>query len=75
MIRPDTVHVAAAVFGAAPEIAAADDDSDFNAKLVAFFDCFADIPDYIKVQTGFILSRKSLSADFQQDPFIFWQKG
>ena len=70
MIRARALHPVAAVLDAAPEIAAADDDTDLHTGLDAPLDYVADLPDHIEIQTPVGVAGKRLAADLQQDALI-----
>ena len=71
MVGAGALHVAAAVLGAAPEVAAADDHADLHAELAAFLNRVAHAGDHIEIQTGLLLAGQSLTADLEQNAVIF----
>ena len=70
MVGAGAFH-ALAVFDAAPEVAAADDDADFAAEAHRFGDRFDDAVDHVVVEaeTGFTGQR--FAADLDEHAFIF----
>ena len=62
MICARTIHFAAGT--AAPKIAAADDQSDFNAHVRAFLHGLTDVLHRIKIDTMALRTRKHLTAEF-----------
>ena len=66
-----TGHLALAVFHAAPEVAAADDDAHLHAQFGAGLDDVAHLTDDAEVQSRFLLTGQRLAADLEQDAFIF----
>ena len=56
---------AAAVLGAPPEVAAADDQTHLNAHVQTLLDDVAHLTNDLKIQTGMLVSRKGLAADLQ----------
>ena len=70
VVGAGTLHPAAAVLDAAPEVAAAHDDADLHAGLDTFLDDVAHAADYIEVEAPVLLARERLAADFQKDPLV-----
>ena len=70
MVRAGAFHLAAAVLDAAPEIAAADHNTDLTALFVAFFNHIANRTDHVKIQSEMLIARKRFAADFIQHAFI-----
>ena len=65
------LHFAAAVLNAAPEVAAADDNADLAAFLIALFDYVTYRPDHIKIQAEMLIPCKRFAADLDQHALIF----
>ena len=65
MVGPGALHTRTAVLQAAPEIAAADDNTDLHARLPALLDDIADTADDVKIQPPVGIPRQGLAADFQ----------
>ena len=72
VVGSGALHTVAAVFHAAPEVAAADDDADLHAGFDTLFDHVAHAANHVKVQPAVRVARQCLAADFQQHPMIFW---
>ena len=71
VVGTGALHLAAAaILGAAPEVAAADDHADLNAHVQTLLDDIADIADHLKVQTAALAAGQSLAADLQQNSLI-----
>ena len=72
MVCTAALHfAAAAVFGPPPEVAAADDQPHLNSHVQTLLDDIAHLTDDLKIKAGMFVSRKSLTADFQQDTMIY----
>ena len=65
MVRARALHLAAAVFDAAPEVAAADHDADLHAGLDALLDHVAHAADDREIQSPVRVARQRLSADLE----------
>ena len=71
MVRACALDVALAVFHAAPEVAAADDDTHLNAHLVAALDDIAHLGNNVEVEAEVLVARQRLAADLEQHALIF----
>ena len=66
MVSAAALHfAAAAVLGAPPKIAATDNKAHLNAHVQTSLDRIAHLTDHLKIQTGVLISRQRLAADFQ----------
>ena len=63
MIGAGSVHLAGA--SASPEVAAADNDADLNALLVALLDRFADAEHRVKIYAVLVLARERFARELQ----------
>ena len=71
MVSAAALHfAAAAVLGAPPKIAATDNKAHLNAHVQTSLDRIAHLTDHLKIQTGVLISRQRLAADFQQNTMI-----
>ena len=71
MVGARAGHLALAVFHAAPEVAAADDDAYLHAQFGAGLDDIAHLPDDAEIQPCLLLTGQRFAADLEQDAFIF----
>ena len=67
MVGARAGHFALAVFHAATEVAAADDDAHLHAQLRARLDDVAHLADHVEIQSRLLITRKRLAADLEQD--------
>ena len=70
VVGPGALHGAAAVFGAPPEVSAADYQAHLNTQIQALLDDVAHAADHLEIQSGVLISRQSFAADLQQDPLV-----
>ena len=71
VVGPGALHLAAAaVLGAAPEVAAAHHQAHLDAHVQALLNDIADAADHLEIQAGALTAGQSLAADLQQDAFI-----
>ena len=71
MVGPGTLHVVAAVFDAAPEVAAADDNAHLHAQFDALLDYVTHAADDCEVQSPVGVASQRFAADFQKHALIF----
>ena len=69
MVGSRSVHIRALT--SAPEVAAADDDTDLDAHIPDFRDLFHNARDNGVVQSESVFTRKGFAADFNDDSCIF----
>ena len=67
VVGTGALDVALAVFHAAPEVAAADDDAHLHTQLRARLDDVAHLTDHVKIQSRLLVTGKRLTADLEQD--------
>ena len=71
MVCTCTLHTVAAVFQSAPEVTAADDDTNLHTQSHTLFDHITDLAYDFKVKTALLTARESLAGDLQKYSFIF----
>ena len=70
VVGTGALDVALAVFHAAPEVAAADDDAHLNAHLIAAPDDVAHLGNDVEVEAEVLVARQRLTADLEQHALI-----
>ena len=70
VVGAGALHLAAAVLGAPPEVAAADHQAHLDAHVQALLDDVANPADHLKIQAGVLVASQSLAADLQQHALI-----
>ena len=70
MVGTGALDVALAVFHAAPEVAAADDDAHLHTHVRALFDDVAHLGNDVEVEAEVLVARQRLAADLEQHALI-----
>ena len=61
-----------AVLHAAPEVAAADDETHLYAHIHTVLDGIGHAAHHLKVQAEVLVAGQRLAADLNEYPFVFW---
>ena len=72
MVGAGPLNVALAVLHAAPEVAAADDDTYLHAHVHTLSDDLGHTAHHLKVQSEMLVACQRLAADFNKYPLVFW---
>ena len=70
VVGTGALNVALAVFHAAPEVAAADDDAHLHTHVRALFDDVAHLGNDVEVEAEVLVARQRLAADLEQHALI-----
>ena len=70
VVGTGALDVALAVFHAAPEVAAADDDAHLHTHVRALFDDVAHLGNDVEVEAEVLVARQRLAADLEQHALI-----